>query len=142
MILVDANLLIYAFNGSGEKHTKAKDWLDTVLNQIPKVGLPWSTLLAFTRIVTNHRIFETPAPPETAWEQVIKWTRAPAAWIPQATEHHVEVIRKIIESVSINANDIPDVHLAALAIEHGLKIYSTDADFSKYAGIDWINPLT
>jgi len=141
MILVDANLLIYAYNESSAQHLEAKEWLDTVLNGIPKVGLPWSSLLAFTRIVANHRIFETPAPPKHAWEQVLKWTQAPAAWIPQATKHHGEAVREIIRSVSIDANDIPDVHLAALATEHGLKIYSTDSDFAKYPGIEWINPL-
>lgn len=141
MILVDANLLIYAYNKSSDQHQEAKGWLDTALNGIPKVGLPWASLLAFTRIVTNHRIFETPAPPSHAWEQVMKWIQAPAAWVPQETEHHAEVIQNIIQAVSIGANDIPDIHLAALAVEHGLKIYSTDSDFSKYHGIDWINPL-
>jgi hypothetical protein len=141
MILVDANLLIYAYNKSSDQHQNSKDWLDMVLNGVPKVGLPWNSLLAFARIVTNHRIFETPSSPERAWDQVIKWTQAPAAWIPQETEHHAEIIRKIVQAVSIDANDLPDVHLAALAVEHGLKIYSTDSDFLKYPGIELINPL-
>jgi len=141
MILLDANLLIYAYNKCSTKHQKAKTWLNDVLNGIPKVGLPWNSLLAFTRIVTNRRIFETPAAPEHAWEQVIKWVHTPAAWVPEPTENHAEIIREIIKTVSVNANDIPDIHLAALAMEHGLKVYSTDSDFLKYSGITWVNPL-
>ena len=61
--------------------------------------------------------------------------------MPEPTENHAEIIREIIKTVSVNANDIPDIHLAALAMEHGLKVYFTDSDFLKYSGITWVNPL-
>ena len=140
-MLVDANILIYAYHTGSPYHGRMKSWLDGTLNGVPKAGLPWASLLAFARIVTNPRVFEKPATVDAAWTQVLDWTRAPAAWIPHPTEEHAEVIRRILRKVSVHANDIPDLHLAALAIEHGLRICSTDSGFSRYPDLRWVNPL-
>ncbi len=141
MILLDANILIYAYDQGSRHNTFIRTWLDDRLNGIARVGIPWATTLAFTRIVTNPRIYTTPVSSNVAWQQVRSWLSAPAVWVPQPTDRHIDVIDHIFDSTSVHANDIPDVHLAALAMEHGLKLYSTDADFAKYAGVTWINPL-
>lgn len=142
MILVDANLLIYAHVGSFPQHARARAWLDGQLGGGGPVGLPWPSLLGFLRIVTNARVFERPEPIGEAWRQVEAWLDADACWIPQPTDRHQELLAKLVASGGIQASLVPDAHLAALAIEHGLTLCSTDGDFARFAGLRWENPLT
>jgi len=141
MILVDANLLVYARVRSMPQHAAARVWLDEKLNGTARVGLPWPSLLSFIRLVTNPRIFERPEPPVAAWAQVESWLDCPPVWIPSPTEHHRAVLAPLIRGVG-RANLVPDAHLAALAIEHGLLLCSTDGDFARFRGLRWENPLT
>lgn len=141
MILLDANLLIYAHVSSFPQHAQAHDWLDAQLTGSGPVGLPWPSLLAFLRIVTNPRVFERPEPIAQAWRQVHAWLEAEVAWMPQPTQRHPDVLGILLDGAGVQANLIPDAHLAALAIEHGLMLCSTDGDFSRFAGLRWQNPL-
>ncbi|MFL5267181.1 MAG: type II toxin-antitoxin system VapC family toxin [Stellaceae bacterium] len=141
MILVDANILIYARVRSFEQHQRAREWLDQQLNGVPRVGLPWASLLAFLRIVTNPRIFERPEPIAEAWDQVRAWLSCRNAWIPEPTERHAELLSTLFALPGVHANLVPDAHLAALAIEHGLALCSTDGDFGRFPDLRWLNPL-
>jgi toxin-antitoxin system PIN domain toxin len=141
LILIDANLLIYARVSSFVQHQTAQDWLDRQLNGVPRVGFPWASLLAFLRVVTNPRIFERPEPISDAWDQVMAWLGTGPAWIPEPTERHVEVLGELIRLPGVHANLVPDAHLAALAIEHGLILCSTDGDFARFPRLRWMNPL-
>lgn len=141
MILVDANLLVYARVASLPQHTRAKAWLDARFNGTASVGLPWPSLLSFVRLVTNPRIFTKPEQIAAAWEQVQAWLDCPCAWVPLPTERHREVLGSLLTSTVTRANLIPDAHLAALAIEHGLKLCSSDGDFARFPGLRWENPL-
>lgn len=141
MILVDANLLIYAHVQSFAQHRRARDWLDERLNGPAPVGLPWPSLLAFLRLVTNRRVFEKPEPIAGAWRQVLAWLEAERAWIPQPTERHPEVLAPLLAGPGVQANLVQDAHLAALAVEHGLILCSTDGDFGRFPGLRWENPL-
>jgi hypothetical protein len=69
------------------------------------------------------------------------WLESGPAWIPQPTDRHVEVLDRMLLSSSASWNLIPDAHLAALAIEHGLTLCSADRDFSRFAGLSFENPL-
>ncbi|MGB8894721.1 MAG: TA system VapC family ribonuclease toxin [Pseudolabrys sp.] len=73
MILVDANILVYSHVESFAQHKSARDWLDQQLSGSTRVGLPWVSLLAFLRVVTNPRVFERPEPMLNAWRQVRAW---------------------------------------------------------------------
>lgn len=141
MILVDANLLIYAHVRNFPQHEHARGWLDERLNGPAPVGLPWPSLLAFLRLVTNPRVFENPEPIAQAWHQVVAWLDAERSWIPLATERHREVLGPLLEASGVQANLVQDAHLAALAIEHGLILCSTDGDFARFPGLRWQNPL-
>ena len=141
MILVDANLLVYAHVDSFIIHKNAQKWLDAQINGTAPVGLPWPTILAFVRLVTNPRIFEQPETVAGAWKQVEEWMDCPSVWLPQPTERHREILGSILINQTLRANLIPDAHLAALAIEHGLILYSTDGDFARFPGLRWQNPL-
>ncbi len=141
MILIDANLLIYAHVNTFPQHAAARGWLDGRLSGTASVGLPWPSLLAFIRLVTNPRIFEYPEAIDKAWQQVEEWLDCSPVWIPQPTDRHREALKTLLIDQSLRANLIPDAHLAALAIEHGLILCSTDGDFGRFPGLRWENPL-
>lgn len=141
MILIDANLLIYAHVKSVPQHLPARDWLDAQLSGPTPVGLPWPSLLGFLRIITNPRVFQRPEPVGEAWHQVNAWLDAEVTWIPQPTERHREVLGTLLTEANVHANLVPDAHLAALAIEHGLLLCSTDGDFGRFSELRWQNPL-
>lgn len=141
MILIDANLLVYARVSSLPQHAAARKWVDAQLNGTALVGLPWPTLLAFLRMVTNPRVFERPETIANAWEQVESWLGCPTVWIPQASENHKTVLASLLTRLGGGANLVPDAHLAALAIEHGLTLCSTDGDFARFPDLRWTNPL-
>lgn len=141
MILLDANLLVYAHVEASPDHQRARMWLDDRLNGSAAVGFPWPTTLAFLRLVTNPRIFERPEPMQRAWQQVEEWLSRPVSWIPQPTERHGEVLGNLLTLRGARANLVPDAHLAALAIEHGLILCTTDGDFARFEGLRWQNPL-
>lgn len=141
MILVDANLLIYAALRSLPQHDRARNWLDAQLSGSAPVGLPWPTLLAFLRVVTNPRVFERPISMADAWGQVRAWLGAEVAWIPQPGERHADILGRFVADADLQSALVPDAHLAALAFEHGLVLCSTDADFARFPGVRWRNPL-
>ena len=141
MILVDANLLVCAHVSSFRQHQAARSWLDGRLNGFAPVGLPWASILGFIRLVSNPRIFRQPEPIAAAWAQAESWLSGPTVWIPQPAERHREILGGFLRTVVTRANLVPDAHLAALAIEHGLTLCSTDADFSRFQGLRWENPL-
>jgi hypothetical protein len=141
MMLVDANLLVYARVASLPQHVPARRWLDERLNGTTAVGLPWPSLLSYVRLVTNPRIFGKPESMTSAWGQVEAWLDCPCVWIPAPTDRHREVIRPLLTGACARANLVPDAHLAALAIEHGLILCSTDGDFGRFPGLKWEDPL-
>jgi uncharacterized protein len=141
MILVDANLLVYARVSSFPQHDRAREWLDTRLGGTARVGLPWPSLLGFLRIVTNPRVFARPETMAAAWRQVAAWLDCTVAWIPLPTEQHRQTLAALLDGTDVRANLVPDAHLAALAVEHGLTLCSTDGDFARFRDLRWENPL-
>jgi toxin-antitoxin system PIN domain toxin len=141
VILVDANVLVYAATSSLAQHARARTWLDDRLNGPAPVGLPWPSLLAFVRLVSNPRVFERPRPLGDAWGQVEAWLACAPAWVPQATDRHREVLGHLLRSAVSRSDLVADAHLAALALEHGLVLCSTDGDFARFPGLRWENPL-
>ena len=142
MILIDANLLLYAANHSSPDHEKAVEWLDEKLNGSARVGLPWPSLLAFVRLASNPSVLRKPVSPKVAWRQVEEWLTAEVAWIPAPGKHHPTILGKLLADRAMTSRLVPDAHLAALAIEHGVTLCSTDGDFARFAGLRWENPLT
>jgi uncharacterized protein len=141
VILIDANILIYAHVSSFAQHNLARDWLDQQLNASARVGLPWTSLLAFLRLVTNPRVFEQPEAIRDAWEQVHTWLTSETVWIPQPTERHADILGEFLALPGVHGDLVPDAHLAALAVEHGLTLCSTDGDFARFQGLRWLNPI-
>src|SRR5690554_4877267 len=122
MIVVDANMLVYAYHSSAPEHEASLRWLDTQLASDQQLALPWDSLNAFTRIVSNPRIFSNPSTIAHAWEQVEVSLRMPNTWVPVPTPQHASIASDLSRGGDFSANDIPDVHLATLAISRGLKL--------------------
>lgn len=140
-MLVDANLLLYAVDAESRFHTPARDWLAQQLNGEQRVGLPWQSLGAFLRIVTRPGISKRPLEPDAAWEQIEDWLACDVAWVPTPATRHTEILGELIKRYQLRGNLIPDAQLAALAIEHGVAVCSTDTDFARFTALRWVNPL-
>lgn len=142
MILVDVNLLVYAYLSNSSQHETSRAWLEERFYSGDRVGLPWPSLLGFVRIVVNPRVSRPSPPVSEAWAQVRRWLAWDTTWIPQPTERHADVLESILAVVGGGGPKvIPDAHLAALAIEHGLTLASADMGFRAYPHLRWINPL-
>ncbi len=141
MILVDANLLIYAVNADAPLHRKAKSWLESALSGQETVGFPWSVLLAFLRLTTRSGLFRHPLPVDTAFDLVASWLDQPSATLVEPGPRHLQVLRELLRPLGTGGNLTSDAHLAALAIEHGAELCSSDIDFARFQGLKWRNPL-
>lgn len=141
-MLIDANLLLFAADSLAPFHAGAATWLQEQLNGDRRVGIPWESLTAFVRIATHPRASDHPLKPAEAWRFVTDWLASPTVWIPTATERHEHVLGGLIDRYQLTGNLVPDAHLAAIAIEHGLEVCSADTDFARFTEIRWRNPLT
>ena len=141
-MLIDANLLLFAVDERSPHHERSRDWLTATLNGNRRAGLPWLSLAAFVRIATNPRASAAPLSPVAAWDHVTDWLSCDLCWIPGPTERHAEVLGSLVRRYDLRANWITDAQMAALAIEHGLTVYSADTDFARFDEISWVNPLS
>lgn len=141
MKVVDLNLLLYAVNRDSPTHTRAKAWLESLLSGDETVALPWIVLLGFLRIATNGRILSRPITIDDAISVMDSWLAQPQVVALSPGEEHWPVLRQLLSEVGSAGNLTTDAHLAALAMEHGAELCSTDADFSRFPRLRWVNPL-
>jgi len=139
--LVDANILIYASVDRFVQHERALRWLNEQLNGTERVGLPWESTMAFARVTTNPRALPNPISTASAWGQICEWLSCPTAWVPRPTDRHADALNELILLPGVAGKLVMDAHLAALAIEHGLTLCSTDTDFARFKKLRWVNPL-
>lgn len=140
-MLVDANLLLYAVDRRSAHHEAAADWWTGALRGDRRVGLPWQSIGAFTRIITHPRVTTDPLTGTDAWSHVAGWLAASPVWIPPATERTAAVYGSLVEDQGVSGNLVPDAMLAALALEHGLTVMSADSDFARFPDVRWQNPI-
>ncbi len=141
MILLDANLLLHAYFPRSEHHERARSWLEGTLSGPGPVFLWWVTILAFLRISTNPKVFERPLTMAEAASIVSSWLALPTVSILEPGERYWEILRELAHTVQVSGPLVMDAALAALALEHGLPLYTTDRDFSRFPGLRPINPL-
>jgi len=142
LILVDANILLYAEDSLHPRNQQAREWWDGRLSQTETVCLCWTVLSAFIRIGTNPRVFEHPLSLEQALARVQSWLDQPCTRVVRPTERHWTVFQQMLTDGQAIANLVTDAHLAALAIEHGCELASTDSDFARFPRLKWSNPLS
>lgn len=141
MMLVDTNILLYAEDKSSSFHQQAISWWDSTLSGDEPVCLCWPVILAFMRLTTNKRIFEFPLSIDEASTRVQSWLDQPCVRLIGPTSRHWILLQEMLKVGQATANLVMDAHLAALAVEHGSLLYSTDKDFSRFPKLKWKNPL-
>ncbi len=141
MILVDANLLLYAYDSTSAHHAAAKGWLEDVLSGSAPVGIPEIALLAFLRISTHPRAMAIPLSMEAALSLASDWLSRPPVVVLDAGERHFKILQRLCVESQVRGPLVMDAHLAALAIEHGAELCTTDRDFSRFRGLKFSNPL-
>ncbi len=141
-MLLDVNVLLYAADIRSPHHERAAAWLGEVLDGDRRVGIPWSTITAFVRIITHPRMSERPATSAEAWAVVQSWLDSTHVWIPTPSRRTAMILGDLLASSGATGNLVPDAALAALAVEHGLVVMTADTDFGRFPEARWHNPLT
>lgn len=141
MRLLDLNILIYAMDESSSHHESARDWLNETLSGSSTVAFAWHVLIGFVRLSTRAVIFERPLTVEESFDVVDGWLQQPCVTIVHPTDRHAVVLRGLLSPLGTAGNLTSDAHLAALSVEHGAELCSTDVDFSRFSGVRWTNPL-
>ena len=141
MILVDANILLYAYHPQASEHGACKRWIEKAFSGSAPVFLTWITILAFLRISTNPRVFDRPLSMAEAKEIVSLWIAAPGVSILEPSERYWEILSDLLLSAQVTGPLVTDASLAALAIEHGTAICTTDRDFTRFPGLKLLSPV-
>jgi toxin-antitoxin system PIN domain toxin len=141
VIIPDVNLLVHACNSRAREYPAALSWWEATLGGEATIGLAWIAALGFLRVMTHRGIMENPMPVPEATRRVRQWLRHPRVTILTPGEDHAEILFRLLEDVGVAGNLTTDAHLAALAIEYQAEIASTDADFARFPGLRWFNPL-
>jgi toxin-antitoxin system PIN domain toxin len=140
VILLDANILLYAWNADAPQHTAARRWVEELFASDQTIAIPWQTIWAFVRIATNPRL-SAPVPVETVFGIVDEWLARPNVMTVAPGSRHRHIAERLAIEHKVRGPMITDAVLAALAIENGASLASTDHDFSRFTGLRWINPL-
>lgn len=141
MILTDANLLLYAYNRDAAEHDTAREWFEGQLSAPDIFCFAWQTITAFLRISTNARAFAHPFTIAEATGIITEWLERPQATVLTPGERHWEIFSNLLTTGQATGPLVMDAHLAALSIEHGCSLATTDRDFSRFPGLQIVNPL-
>jgi len=139
--LLDLNILLYGVNRDSPRHAAAKAWLDGAFAGDEAIAIPWVVLLGFLRLTTSPHIMARPLSVEQAIGVVDGWLALPGVLAVQPGDEHWATMRALLGGSGTAGNLTTDAHLAALAIEHGCELCSTDVDFARFPGLRWNNPL-
>lgn len=141
MTIIDANILLYAYDANAQRHGRANEWLNALLASDEQIGLPWVTLWAFIRLSTNTRILSAPMASQEVFSIVREWLAQPAVVVPNPGPRHAAILERLVVGTGARAGMVTDAALAALAIENGATLASADYDFRRFPDLKWVNPL-
>jgi len=142
MIVPDVNLLLYAYDATSPFHAGAVSWWEACLSGTEPVGLPHVVVFGFLRVSTSARVFALPLTPAEAAGHVRAWLRQPCVQTIEPDNQHVDRVSSLVEGLGMAGNLVTDAQIAALAIEFDAVVHTTDADFIRFPGLRWLNPLT
>lgn len=140
MKLLDANILLYAYDSDSAQHFACRTWLEAVFNAEETLALPWQTLLAFVRIATNPRAVQRPLTASEACGIVDSWLQRPNVVVLDAGERLWEIFQAQMVEAQVRGPLVTDTALAALALEHGATLCSTDRDFRRFRALKLLDP--
>jgi len=141
VIILDANILLYAYDAASSHHSKARSWVEETFSGVAPVGLPWQTVTAFLRIMSNPRLPGARLAHQEAVQIVDSWLEQPNLRLLSPGEDHWHLFRQMIVEGQAPGPLVSDAHLAALTIEYGGELHTTDRDFARFPGLRWTNPL-
>lgn len=141
MIVPDLNLLVYAYNADAPQHVASRRWWEQTLSGSRSVGLPWAVSIGYVRIMTSRAVLLEPFPPAHAIEHVRAWMHQPQVQILVPGPRHLDVFSSLTDAIGAAGRLTTNLHLAALAIENQAELHSNDADFARFPGLRWHNPL-
>jgi toxin-antitoxin system PIN domain toxin len=139
--IVDLNVLLYAVNSDAVQHKRVRAWWEKAVNDEETVGLAWVVLLGFLRLSTNPRVLPRPLAPEAACTKIDKWLSLENIRVVRETDNHWQKLRPLLRDSGSAGNLTTDAHLAALALSYDAVLVSCDADFARFNGLRWENPL-
>ncbi len=142
MIVIDANILLYAYDRFSSQHTKARQWLEGVFSGTAPIGLPWLSIKAFLRVATNRKLPGERLTVDEAAQLVDSWLGQPNVRVLGPGDGHWPLMRQMMIEGQASGPLVSDAHLAALTIEYGGVLHTTDRDFSRFPALRWTNPLT
>lgn len=141
MILPDLNILLYAYNPHVPQHARARRWWAEALSGGELIGLPHEVLFGFVRIATHPRLGDAAVPLEQARAVVCGWLELPHVRVLFPSAMHFRRVMDLMQNAHACGAVLSDAILAAYAMENGARLYTNDADFSRFVGLDWQNPL-
>ncbi len=141
MILVDANLLLYAYDSAFPRHAEARAWVEKVFSGSEPVLLPWQSISAFARIMTNRRLPGDRFTIQEVVGLVDRWLLQPNVHTLGPGDEHWPLFRQMLVEGQASGDLTSDAQLAALTMECGGVLYTTDRDFARFPGLRWTNPL-
>lgn len=141
MILPDLNLLVYTYNSAAPLHREARNWWEGLLSGTDPVGLTWTAMSGYIRLMTHPRILDNPMRVQVATSHVREWLDQPCVIIIEPGPKFSNYFLNYLNSVGTAGNLTTDAYLAAMALEHQAVLHSTDADFARFSGLRWLNPL-
>jgi len=141
VILPDVNLVVYAYNADARRHAAARAWWEDLLSSSESVALPWAVSCGFIRLMTHPAVLVRPLDPALAVGHVRSWLERPNVEVLDPGPRHLELLGKLLSELGVGGNLATDAHLAALAIEHQCELHSSDADFGRFSGLRWRDPL-
>jgi len=141
MRLVDVNVLVYAFREDSPDHARYAEWLNELAGSDEAFAVSDLVLSGFLRIVTHPRIFSPPAPLAAAVAFADAFRSVPAAVPVMPGARHWDIFKRLCSAAAARGNLIPDAWLAALAIESGSELITTDRDYARFTGLRWRHPL-
>lgn len=142
MTILDANVLLYAYNADAPQQRPVARWLEKQIGNGEMMALPWVTIWAFVRITTNPRLWLNPQPARKAFAIIREWLAQPGVILLNPGPLHAEILERLVSEHNASGPLLTDAVLAALAVEHGASLASTDQDFRRFPDIRWINPLS
>jgi toxin-antitoxin system PIN domain toxin len=140
-LLVDTNLLIYAFRPESPEHPVARDWLTRILIEGERLLLTSAALVSFARLATSSRIVRRPVGVDEALAFIDSLRSGPGTEQAEPGPGYAEIFTRICSEGELRGNDIPDAHLAAVAIEHGALLATHDRGFERFPDLRTVDPL-
>ena len=141
MIVPDLNLLVYAYDTTSQRHESAHRWWGGLMNGTERIGVPWLVAAGFIRLTTGPHVMGQSATPEEAIDTVEEWFRLPHVAPLNPGAEHLRLMRGAVAAAGVGGNLVTDAHIAALAMEYQAEVHSNDADFGRFPGLRWRNPL-